>query len=360
MKVLEVMGSLHRGGAETMIMNYYRAFDKSKCQMDFVIHAEFDNDYREEAKSLGANIILLKRPGQIGALKYIKLMIDTIEKNGPYDAIHIHTNYQAFLSIIAAKKAGIKKIVVHSHTTNFKKCEIIVNRLFFKLFNTVNLSCGIRAGDAFFGKNNYIVLNNAINVSKFINGGDIQLNNKISNLYKNKKIIGHLGSFTYPKNHKFIIELVDKLKQKRHDFIVLLFGEGELLEDVKLLIKERKLEDFIKLEGVTSNPAVTYKMFDIFILPSIYEGFPVTLLESQLSGIYTVASDTVTQESDLGVDMIEFLKLDSDLWADKINILLDSGITHKKIKSFDDYDVDLQWKKLYCIYKSKYEKEMRQ
>lgn len=351
MRVLEVMGSLHRGGAETMIMNYYRAFDKEKCQMDFIIHAEFDNDYREEAKKLGANIYLLNRPGEIGPYKYIKLVSDIIKKNGSYDAIHIHTNYQAFLSVIAAKKSGIKKIIVHSHTTKYKMHEIVVNRFFFKLCNTVNVSCGIKAGDAFFGKSNYIVLNNAIDVSKFVFKHNEEVSKKIKSLYENKKVIGHLGSFTYPKNHKFIIEVAEDLRQRRNDFVVLLYGEGELLENIKLLIEKRGLQDYVKVAGVTSNPAETYQTFDIFILPSIYEGFPVTLLEAQLSSIYTLASDNVTREVDLGVDKIEFLKLDSDLWADKIDCLLDADTSNSKIDSFDKYDVNIQWKKLYNIYK---------
>lgn len=351
MRVLEVMGSLHRGGAETMIMNYYCAFDKEKCQMDFIIHAEFDNDYREEAKKLGANIYLLNRPGEIGPYKYIKLVSDIIKNNGPYDAIHIHTNYQAFLSVIAAKKSGIKKIIVHSHTTNYKMYEIVVNRFFFKLCNTVNVSCGIKAGDAFFGKNNYIVLNNAIDISKFVFKHTEEISKKIKSLYENKKVIGHLGSFTYPKNHKFIIEVAEDLRQRRNDFVVLLYGEGELLDNIKLLIEQKGLQDYVKVAGVTSNPAETYQTFDIFILPSIYEGFPVTLLEAQLSSIYTLASDNVTREVDLGVDKIEFLKLDSNLWADRINWLLDADTSNSKIDSFDKYDVNIQWKKLYNIYK---------
>ena len=84
MRVLEIMGSLHRGGAETMIMNYYRAFDKQLCQMDFVIHARFADDYCVEAENMGAHIIELERPGHIGAIRYIKSLRNAILENGPY------------------------------------------------------------------------------------------------------------------------------------------------------------------------------------------------------------------------------------------------------------------------------------
>ena len=255
------------------------------------------------------------------------------------------------MSVIAAKKAGIKKIIVHSHTTKYKMYEIVVNRFFFKLCNTVNVSCGIKAGDAFFGKNNYIVLNNAIDVSKFVFKHTEKMSQKTKILYENKKVIGHLGSFTYPKNHRFIIEVAEELRQRRDDFVVLLYGEGELLDNIKLLIEQKGLQDYVKVVGVTSNPVETYQAFDIFILPSIYEGFPVTLLEAQLSSIYTLASDNVTREVDLGVNKIEFLKLDSNLWADRINLLLDADTSNSKIDSFDKYDVNIQWRKLYDIYK---------
>ena len=120
MRVLEVMGSLHRGGAETMIMNYYRAFDKKICQMDFVIHSELKMIIEKKPRTMGARILVdgLDQ-GKIGAREYIKSLTVAIKKNGPYDAIHIHTNYQAFLAIIAANKAGIKKIVVHSPYNKF-------------------------------------------------------------------------------------------------------------------------------------------------------------------------------------------------------------------------------------------------
>lgn len=350
MRVLEVMGSLHRGGAETMIMNYYRAFDKKICQMDFIIHSEFENDYREEAEKMGARILLMDRPGKIGAREYIKSLTVTIKKNGPYDAIHIHTNYQAFLAIIAANKAGIKKIVVHSHTTSFKKHEIFVNRVVMKLYHTVNIACGVAAGDAFFGKNNYMVLNNAIDVSRFKNVDNETIQKTKREKYQERKLIGHLGSFTSPKNHGFIIECAEELQKYRKDFKILLFGEGEKKEEIQNAILTRGLTDIVELCGVTENPANTYRLFDVFILPSLYEGFPVTLVEAQLSGVYCLASANISKECDLQIGRLEYLELDRIMWANRIDQLLE------KIKKYDgeivieQFDVNIQWRKLYDIY----------
>ena len=350
MRVLEIMGSLYRGGAETMIMNYYRAFDKDKCQMDFIIHAEFENDYRDEARGLGANIFLLSRPGEIGILKYIHQVEKILKTKGPYDAVHIHTNYQAFLSVIAAKKCNLNNIIVHSHTAHFKFFEKIINRFFFKLYHTKNLSCGVLAGDAFFGKQHYRILNNAIDISKFRHVDLNEIHAKKNQLYGQMKIIGHLGSFTYPKNHDFIIKLAKRLKGDRLDFKILLFGEGKLIDEFINKVRSEHLEEYVEFSGVTATPEKIYRLFDIFILPSLYEGFPVTLVEAQLSGVYSLASDQISHECIINKERIEFLPLDVDYWAEKIKLILKQNLDYEDEIGADDFDVNIQWRKLYNIY----------
>lgn len=351
MRVLEVIGSLHRGGAETMIMNYYRAFDKNLCQMDFVIHAEFEDDYRDEAKRLGANVILLDRPGEVGALRYISILSKAIKENGPYDAVHIHTNYQAFLGVIAAKKAGIRNVIVHSHTTVFTKKQLFVNRTVFRLFQVKRLSCGKLAGDAFFGSN-YTIINNAIPVSGFKSSNKEELK-AIRSRFSGRKIVGHLGSFTKTKNHIFMLNVMDKLQKMDPSICLLLFGEGELIDEIEKQIATRGLCDCVYLMGVTKDPSTAYHSMDLFILPSLYEGFPVTLVEAQLSGTYSLASDSISKECDIGACRIEFLKLDEKVWADRIVSLINSPInTSEEEINLDEYDVDKQWKNLYNIYKN--------
>lgn len=353
MKVLEIMGSLHRGGAETMIMNYYRAFDKKLCQMDFVIHKQFGGDYCNEARENGASIILLNRPGELGVVKYIYRLADTIRKHGPYDAIHIHTNYQAFLGVIAAHIAGVKNIIVHSHTTAYTKNQLFVNRLIFRLFRVRKLSCGKLAGDAFFGTD-YTIINNAIPVSEFKKVDDNEVK-KIREVFDRKKIIGHLGSFTKTKNHVFMLDVMEEIKKKDPTICLLLYGDGELMDAIKSQIDSRGLQECVYLMGITKSPNIAYHAMDIFILPSLYEGFPVTLVEAQLTGTYAVASNTISKECDIGISKIEFLKLDKNLWADRIMALMSlPRCAQKAAVNLEEYDVDMQWKKLYRIYKKDY------
>ena len=354
MKVLEIMGSLHRGGAETMIMNYYRAFDKELCQMDFVIHKKFDDDYCNEAKENGAFIILLERPGEIGIVRYIRTLLDVIRKYGPYEAIHIHTNYQAFLSVIAARIAGVKNIIVHSHTTAYTRNQLFINRLIFRICKVRKLSCGKLAGDAFFGTD-YTIVRNAIPVSGFNKVDDNEVK-KIRDRFHGRKIIGHLGSFVRTKNHAFMLALMEEIKKSDPTVCLLLYGDGELKDEIKHQIKNKNLQDNVYLMGVTSSPNIVYHAMDVFILPSLYEGFPVTLVEAQLSGTYALASNTISKECNIGISNIEFLELDKFLWANRIMAVATlPKCTQKTELNVDEYNVDVQWKKLYKIYKNDYE-----
>lgn len=351
MKVLEIMGSLHRGGAETMIMNYYRAFDRKLCQMDFVIHGRFENDYYDEALSLGANIIETCSPGKIGIFKYIKNLKDIIKNYGPYDAIHIHTDYQAFLSVIAGKAMHINNIVVHSHSTNFTTTIKLLNRAVFCMANVQRIACGKAAGEAFFGKNNFIILNNAIDIRRILNVKYSECKENRRRLFGNAYVIGHLGRFSKAKNHKFIIELAHELAKEKQNIVFACYGEGEEENEIKEMAKERKLSN-IYFMGITADVMTVYPMFDIFILPSLFEGFPVTLIESQLSNVYSITSNYVSKECDLGMNMLKFLPLEIELW--KNEILNNITASHNKcnnLKVFSEYDVNIQWKKLYQIYR---------
>lgn len=350
MKVLEIMGSLHRGGAETMIMNYYRAFDKTKCQMDFVIHAEFEDDYRTEAQALGANIFLLERPGKVGVIRYIYSLKQLIKNSGPYDAIHIHTNHQAFMAVIAGHRAGIKNVIVHSHNTSFGKKYLIINRLVMQLYNVKKIACGIAAGDAFFGKNNYIVLNNAIDLGKFRDINQKKCLEKKHEMFGSAFVIGNLGRLTKQKNHEFIIDLAKQISNSRNDIVFACYGEGEDEEKLNKIVADKNVNN-IRFMGVTRDVITAYHMFDLFILPSLWEGFPVTLVESQLAGVYSLTSDKVSNECDMHIDMLKYLPLNLDTWENEIYENLQKPHGDLSVdKALDAYDVNIQWKKLYQIY----------
>lgn len=332
-RILHVVSSMNRGGAETMIMNLYRNIDRKKIQFDFVCHIKEKCDFEDEICSLGGRIIRIDSLRTLGTKNYIKELKRVIIDYGPYQAVHAHTDIQAGIVTLAAKMARVDKRVCHSHNTKWKEKPNIKDNLqsymlrnLAKITSTNLCACGKDAAIFFFGKNEYkknkvIILNNGIDIDKFnnINNSDI---NRVKNELKIENsglVIGHIGRFYEQKNHIFIINLAKELKKKNVNFKMLLIGDGPLKENIKQKSYEYKLDKNIVFLGVRDDVPVLLKIFDVFIFPSFYEGLPVTLIETQTSGVQAIISDTISKEVDLGVGLIERVSLNNtETWVKSI------------------------------------------
>ncbi|MFR1824093.1 MAG: glycosyltransferase family 1 protein [Clostridium saudiense] len=348
-RVLHVVSSMNRGGAETMIMNLYRNIDKNKLQFDFVCHIKEKCDFEQEIYSLGGRIIRISSLGQIGLNEYINNLRKVISRYGPYQAVHAHTDIQAGIVMLAAKLEGIPIRVCHSHNTKWKENPRIKDNLQSYILRYIgrktatNLcACGKDAAIFFFGKRAYeknqvTILNNGIDIESFnnINNVDIVKLKRQIGIKDDSFIIGHIGRFYEQKNHMFIVELAKELQEKNVKFNILLVGDGPLKEAVKQRVYDNNLDKNIKFLGVRDDVPMLLNIFDIFIFPSFYEGLPVTLIEAQASGVKCIISDTITEEVDLGLGLIERVSLSNkDKW---ISYLLnkkskcDISIINKKV-----------------------------
>lgn len=360
MKIIQVLGSLTYGGAETMVMNYYRMIDHKKYKIDFIVHAEGNTNYEEEIKKNGDNVFYIPTPGSIGAVKYIRALKDTLLLNGPYDVIHAHTNIQEWMVLFAAYSARIPIRISHSHNTAFNasRIKVIVNRMIVNQFATLRLSCGIKAGKAFYGgRAKFFVLSNAIDVNAFCNAAKNLDRRNMPHLQLSEDdiIIGHVGRFVKQKNHVFLINVFEKAYKDNKHLKLILFGDGPLLEEEKRICEERKISDRVIFAGTTSNMPEAYALFDIFVLPSLHEGLPLTLIEAQCSGLRIYASDSITEECDLRLNKIKYLPLDEATW---VKALVNARRKEKEdftiIKNAArDYDNEIQTARLLTFYEGR-------
>lgn len=333
-RVLHVVSSMNRGGAETMLMNLYRHIDREKLQFDFVCHTMDKCDFEDEIYKLGGKIYRIKSLGNSGVFSYISNLRTVIKENGPYLAIHSHTDMQAGIANIAAIGTGIPIRICHSHNTNWGHPVNIRNSVLYKLLKLIGritatdfVACGIEAGEFFFGvkavKHNKVkILNNGIDVEKFIHVNDA-LCNKLEKEFKIKEndlIIGHIGRFYEQKNHKFIIDIARCMKENNLNFKFILVGKGPLLESIKEKVYDMDLSENVIFLGVRTDIDVLLNLFDVLIFPSLYEGLPLTLIEAQAAGLPSVISDNITDELDLGLNLIHRLSLDDPLniWINKL------------------------------------------
>lgn len=317
-KVLQVLGSLQRGGAETLVMNIYRNIDYKKIQFDFIVRENVIDGYEEEVKKMGGRIFVVPSPKKIGLKKCIKMHIDVMKKNGPYIAVHSHINAMSFISMIAAKKSKINIRISHSHNTSFPgKIKSLIGSRLTKKYSTKLLACSNDAGKKLFGNSKFEVIQNGIIIENFIINTP-EDNEKIKKKLKmntEKLNICHIGRYVEQKNHEFIILLGEALKKQKIPFNIYLLGAGPKFEKIKKMIIEKNLEKQIHMMGSIKNANEYLKACDLMILPSYFEGFPVTLVEAQAAGIPAIVSNTITKNVDFGLNLIKFLPLDINEWV---------------------------------------------
>lgn len=323
-KILHVFGRLNRGGAETMIMNLYRNIDRSKIQFDFVKHTyekcAFDDDIRE----LGGQIISVPRYTGINHVCYIKEWKDLFSKRPEYKIIHGHMISTAFIYLNIAKKYGLTTIV-HSHSTGTRgnKIEQLVkNILQFPVRYTADylFACSDDAGKKFFGnKKNYYVIKNAIDVDKYKFNRSLRNKMRKSLNVEDKFVVGHVGSFTYAKNHKFLLDIFYEIQKQNRKAILLLLGDGELRKSIESHIKKLRIEDKVILTGVVPNVNEYLQAMDIFVFPSIYEGFGMAVIEAQAAGLNCFVSSNLPKEVFL-TDLIHSISINesAEHWANII------------------------------------------
>ena len=320
-RVLQVLGSLQRGGAETLVMNIYRNIDRNKIQFDFIVRENVDDGYEEEVKQLGGRIFVIPSPQKIGLKKCISIHKKIMNEYGPYVAVHSHMNAMSFISMYAAKKCKIGNRISHSHSTSFPgNLKLVVGRYFTRKLSTKLLACSKDAGLKLFGNDKFRVIPNGIMLENFVVKDSIEKKIYMKKLGMHEKTINiiHVGRFVEPKNHEFIVELANELKKNKFKFKLYLLGDGPKFDDIQKKIIKYDLTEQVHLLGSIPNVNEYMKAADLMIMPSLYEGFPLTLVEAQTAGIPSLISDNITKKVDFDMNLIVFKPLDVNEWRNYI------------------------------------------
>ncbi len=347
------------GGVETFLMNYYRNIDRNKIQFDFV--SIYDKlCFEDEIKQLGGKIYRIcsekKNP-----IKYCNQLTKIIKKNN-YRIIHINMLSLAnILPIIVSKFQKVKHIIIHSHNSNtpsgiVRKILNCINKPFTYLA-TDFFACSELAAQWMFGKrilkkHNLKIINNAIELDKY------KFNENLRNIIRkklnieNKFVIGHVGRFSFQKNHEFLIDVFYEVQKEEKNAILLLIGEGELEEDIQRKVKELGIESKVMFLGTTNRVQDYLQAMDLFVLPSRFEGLPVVGIEAQASGTKCIFSKNITSEVKV-TDNVEFIGLNENIERWKEEILKYKEAYKKDIDSneiFEKYEIKKASKELTDIY----------
>lgn len=328
-KVLHVLRSMNRGGAETFIMNVFRNVRHGNFQFDFLLSSQ-KNDYAREILDLGGTIYNIQGREK-GLLNYCReLNHFFLQHKGEYHVVHVHTSSLSSLEpLYYARKSGIPIRIIHSHSTNqtglIHKTLHYLNKPFVPVLATNYLACSQVALDWLYDyttvKKRAIVIRNGIDTARFKFNALIrrQIREELG-IEEDVFVFGHVGRFCEVKNHRFLVEVFEKYLRKYGHAKLVLVGGGELFAQTQEMVKKLELDGHVLFLGVRSDIECLLQAMDVFVFPSLYEGLPVALVEAQASGVKVVCSDKVSKESKLS-DGCYFYSLANGAtqWADYIH-----------------------------------------
>lgn len=318
---------MNRAGAEMVVMNLYKAIDRTKFQFDFLYFGPDKGDFDEEIESLGGKIyrIVEKDP-----IRRMRVTIELLKQNPQWQIVHAHTLFSNGFHIYAAYKAGVKQRISHSHSTN----DNLNNRLIRFFYHSISrkvqaryatdfAACGIEAAQYLFpSRDDIIFIPNSVDTKIFIDLKKTQKDylRKEFDLPKDEIVILQLGRLEFPKNHMFSIQIAKALKNKDIKFKLFFAGQGSLLNQLKEVVANLNLNNEIVFLGLRTDIPYILAGSDVMLMPSIYEGLGVALIEAQATGTPSLISSDIPKEADLKMGLIYSYSLEKSpkKWGEKL------------------------------------------
>lgn len=350
-KILMVLGSTNMGGAQIFILNLLKNMDLSRFQVDFAVN--FDENYGgigTELKAMGCHIYKLP---YFRVYNYIhfKRSWQLFLKEHQYDIVHGHSTNSASVYLKVAKKMGCITIA-HCHSAGFRgnKLQQLFKIIFARKIRTAAeywFACSDIAAQHLYGDgyklyDKYYNIPNAIIANYYLYNNEVA--KKIRTQFDIKEdvfLCGHVGSFTAPKNHAFLLKVFKEILQRVPNAKLICCGAGILQEQVKENALSMGILEHIIFTGVVKNVNEFMMAMDLLIFPSLFEGFPVTIIESEATGLPVLMSDIITDEVDL-TDCIHRMSLDSSPadWANKAcSIQVGNRVSYHKIIRDSKYNM---------------------
>ena len=370
-RVLEVVGRMDRAGQESFLMNIFRARDKEKYDISFSVNTNHIGAYEEEIVASGGAVYHNPYSADIkNIFKYIKSFRKILRENGPFDAVHCHVWLFGGFIMQAAKKEKVPIRIMHSHSTVdgynnsfFRRLYRFTAKKLIDRCSPEKVACGRDAYRALFDKeceNDNLILNNSVDISLFDDTAvDSNALKSELGIPLNTTVFVSVARFCKVKNHRKIINIFNEYHKKNKNSVLLLVGDGELKSQILSQVKELGIEDAVIFMGVRSDVNKILFCSDVFLMPSEFEGLPVSLVEAQAAGVSCVISESITDEIDMGLSLIKKADINSDdkHWVNLIEEALTQDKPEfilRKRKLFEHgYTVESTWRKLDLIYDRK-------
>ena len=332
--VLMLMSNLRvSNGIASFAMNYFRKLDHQKVQMDFVLYSDLPSPYYDEIRRAGSNIFIL--PNIKNLAKHLQAC-NTILKQGHYDVVHDNIMHITIPMMLCAMCNHVPVRILHSHNSKLAETRIkeLRNKLFLPLLllpATEYLACSDLAGKLLFGNHDFTVVPNVISGEKFQFSNEKRNKLRLEVGAESKCVVGSVGRLAEQKNPFFAMDVFKIFLSLMPNAEYWWVGDGPLNEEVKQYVHKKGLDHSVKLLGSRTDVADLYQAMDVFFMPSLFEGLPLTAVEAQAIGLPMVVANTVTDEM-VYTDLIDSvsLKVAPKMWAEHLRQAALKQVERKK------------------------------
>lgn len=333
---------MNRAGAETMVMNYYRAMNREEIQFDFLVHTKKKCDYDDEIESLGGTIYRFPPFTGVNYFAYKSASKNFFENHPEIDIVHGHIGVGAPLYLKAANDAG-KFTIAHAHSENFYTG---LNKIAFSVATHPTrkiaqsfFACSKQAGIDTFGQavlesGRCAIINNGVDTEDLKNRARKRDSYREMLDLNDRTTFGHVGRFISVKNHEFLIRVFAEIVCKLPDAQLLLVGDGPMRPKIETMIKNLHLENNVHFTGVRDDVPELLSAMDVFLFPSKKEGLPVSVVEAQAIGLPVLLSDGVTEAAAI-LPTTSRIPLDKEarIWANRALAMLDKRLSPAQAQS---------------------------
>lgn len=350
-RILEVTHGLAPGGIEAFVLNIFENIDKDNFEVNFAVAADGRQFHEGRVEASGGKVFHTSDlNGIVPMLKHAYHLFRLLKTDGPYDVVHSHIDFFNGINLLVAFLAKVPIRISHSHNTHsagattskvstLRGIYRFVMRNLINIFSTKRVGCSELANIYMYGKNvvdsgKTTVIPNGVDFSKFYLNPDLKVPKDSIELIT-------IGRMCEQKNSLFIVEVMKCLSLIDSNYHLTWIGKGPYEEKIKKLISRYELNEHITLIGNSNDIPEFLSKSDFFLFPSKWEGLPVVLVESQISGLPCFISNTITHEVDLGLINSIDINKGADYFAREVNNLIST-------KTYN-YKLDLERSNLFNI-----------
>lgn len=338
-RVLHVLQRMEAGGTQALLMNLYRNLDRNKIQFDFFVEYSEKQFYDDEIKSLGGHIFYSSVREDFNLPKYIRTFRNILRQHPEYKTVHVHTYSIGYFILRAAQKEGVPNRIAHSHSNQAVHNVTLPIKLLLQKLYTIHatdlFAASEEAGRYLFKSRKFKVLKNAIDTKEFIANANTRQEIRKELGVESSVVIGHVGRFQPEKNHDFLLKVFKKVLEVQPNSVLLLTGTGPLEADIKSKIVNMGIENSIIFLGNRRDMSRIYQSMDVFVFPSLYEGFGISAIEAQASGIPIVCSEGIPSEANV-TPLFDQLSLSagSQIWANHTITQIHNLSSHTNMQKY--------------------------